>query len=317
MHGLLTNLEFALSVTGPIMLVLALGVWLTQRGLLTDAFADVGSRLVFNVTLPILLFITISQTHYTQAANLRLLAVGLMGTLVSYLLFELIAAVTVAPRRDRGVVVQGAFRANMGIVGLAYCVNAYGDVAMATAALYLGVVTLFFNVLAVITLNRSLSEHRSLVPILKDIARNPLIIAILSALPFAYFEVRLPDLLLQTGEYFAQMTLPLALLCTGGSMSLRALHLDSRNALIGAFGKVVVTPLVVTGMGYLAGLRGIELGILFLMSSAPTAAASYVMARAMGGNAALAANIIVLSTIGSMAFTSLGITLLHTFGLIR
>jgi len=144
-----------------------------------------------------------------------------------------------------------------------------------------------------------------------DIARNPLILAILSALPFAYYEVRLPDLLLETGQYFAQMTLPLALLCTGGSMRLKALHLDSRNALIGSFGNVVATPLLTTATGYLAGLRGMELSILFLMSSAPTAAASYVMARAMGGNGVLAANIIVLSTLGSMIFTSLGITWLH------
>ncbi|EXJ13473.1 AEC family transporter [Imhoffiella purpurea] len=316
MNLLLANLDFALSVTGPIMLVLALGVWLAHRGLLTDAFIEGGSRLVFNVTLPILLFVTISQTHYAQAANLRLVTVGLAATLVAYLIFELIASAAVRPRQERGVVVQGAFRSNMGIVGLAYCVNAYGDVAMATASLYLGIVTILFNVLAVITLNRSLSEHRSILPILRDIARNPLILAILSALPFAYYEVRLPDLLLQTGQYFAQMTLPLALLCTGGSMSLKALHLDSRNALIGSFGKVVATPLLTTATGYLAGLRGMELGILFLMSSAPTAAASYVMARAMGGNGVLAANIIVLSTLGSMIFTSLGITWLHGAGLL-
>jgi len=146
------------------MLVLALGVWLAHRGLLNDAFIEGGSRLVFNVTLPILLFVTISQTHYAQAVNLRLVTVGLAATLVAYLIFELIASAAVRPRQERGMVVQGAFRSNMGIVGLAYCVNAYGDVAMATASLYLGIVTILFNVLAVITLNRSLSEHRSILP---------------------------------------------------------------------------------------------------------------------------------------------------------
>jgi hypothetical protein len=51
------------------------------------------------------------------------------------------------------------------------------------------------------------------------------------------------------------------------------------------------------------------------MSSAPTAAASYVMVRAMGGNAVLAANIVVLTTLGSILTTSLGITVLRGMGL--
>lgn len=52
------------------------------------------------------------------------------------------------------------------------------------------------------------------------------------------------------------------------------------------------------------------------MTSAPTAAASYVMARAMGGNATLAANIIALTTVFSLFTCTLGIFLLSSFGVI-
>ncbi len=316
MNDILDNLQFALSVTGPIMLVLLLGIALKRGGLITDAFIDVGSKLVFNVALPALLFITIAQTHFEQTANLNLVMAGLLGTLVFFLVMELIAAVTVHPSQDRGVVVQGGYRSNMGIIGLAYAVNAFGDVALAAASLYLALVTVLYNVLAVITLNRSLHRQATFGATLKKIALNPLIIGIFSALPFAYFEVPLPRLLLQTGEYFAQMTLPLALLCTGGSLSLASLRLESRNAMIGSVAKVIFSPLLLTLGALFAGLRGMDLGIVFLMSAAPTAASSYVMSRAMGGNATLAANIIVLSTIGSVIATTLGITWLRSAGLV-
>lgn len=311
MGDLIPNLGFALAVTGPIMLVLALGVVLARWGILTDAFVDAGTKLVFNVTLPALLFIMVSQTRFEQTANIPLIVVGLVGTLTVFLIMEVIAALSVMPRQDRGVVVQGGYRSNMGIVGLAYCFNAYGELGLAAASLYLGLLTILYNILAVITLNRSLDRHGSILPVLKAITRNPLIIGILAALPFAYFDVRLPQLLLQTGEYFAQMTLPLALLCTGASLSLAALQGSSRNALIGTSGKVLVSPLVLTVAAFLSGLRGMELGIVFLMSAAPTASASYIMSRAMGGNAPLSANIIVLSTLGSVLVTSLGITWLR------
>jgi hypothetical protein len=65
----------------------------------------------------------------------------------------------------------------------------------------------------------------------------------------------------------------------------------------------------------LAGFQGIDLGVLMLMSGAPTAAASYVMVRAMGGNAVLAANIIAVTTLGSILTTSLGVLVLRAAGL--
>ncbi|MGL5539019.1 MAG: AEC family transporter, partial [Aeromonas veronii] len=65
----------------------------------------------------------------------------------------------------------------------------------------------------------------------------------------------------------------------------------------------------------LLGFSHLELGILFLISATPTAAASYVMTRAMGGDSVLAANIIATTTLGSLLTTSLGATLMNYLGL--
>ena len=315
MSDFLHILSFAFSVTGPIFVILALGIILARMGVITDAFIEAGSKLVFNVTLPALLFITISKTNIDQIANFSLIGYGLIATLAIYVVLEWLAAFTINPPQDRGVVVQGAFRSNMGIVGLAYCVNAYGELGLAAASIYLGPVTILFNVLAVITLNRSLSKNRSIAGTLLDIARNPLILGIVLALPVAWTHWQLPSILLQTGEYFAQMTLPLALLCTGASLSLKALREDSHNAIIASTGKLIMVPFIITLGGYWLGFRGMDLGILFLMTSSPTAAASYIMVRAMSGNAVLAANIVALTTVGSILVASVGVALLRHQGL--
>jgi malonate transporter len=308
-------LSFAFSVTGPIFVILALGIILARMGVITDAFIEAGSKLVFNVTLPALLFITISKTNIDQIANFSLIGYGLIATLAIYVVLEWLAAFTINPPQDRGVVVQGAFRSNMGIVGLAYCVNAYDELGLAAASIYLGPVTILFNVLAVITLNRSLNKQRSVAGTLLDIARNPLILGIVFALPVAWTHWQLPSILLQSGEYFAQMTLPLALLCTGASLSLKALREDSHNAIIASTGKLIMVPFIITLGGYWLGFRGMDLGILFLMTSSPTAAASYIMVRAMSGNAVLAANIVALTTVGSILVASVGVALLRHQGL--
>lgn len=315
MSEFLSILSFAFSVTGPIFIILALGIVLARMGLITDAFIDAGSKLVFNVTLPALLFITISKTDIEHIANFSLIGYGLVATLAVYALLEFVAVFFIDPPQDRGVVIQGAFRANMGIIGLAYCTNAYDEIGLAAASIYLGPVTILFNVLAVITLNRSLNKHRSVAGTLLDIVRNPLILGIVLAIPVAWSHLQLPSILLQSGEYFAQMTLPLALLCTGASLSMKALRAESRNAIFASVGKLIMVPFIITLGGYWLGFRDMDLGILFLMTSAPTAASSYIMVRAMSGNAVLAANIIALTTFGSILVASIGVALLRHQGL--
>ncbi|QID18918.1 AEC family transporter [Nitrogeniibacter mangrovi] len=315
MNAFFDILDFSFSVTGPIFVILALGVWLRRVGMLTDAFVEAGSRLVFTVALPALLFISISKTNFEAAANVSLVAFGALATVTTFVVLEWVAARWVAEPADRGVVVQGGFRSNMGIVGLAYCVNAYGESGLVAASLYLGLITILFNILAVITLSRSLHARRSVAGVLRGIATNPIIIGIVLALPVSWAGVKLPALVIQSGQYFANLTLPLALLCTGASLDFARLRLETRNTLLASVAKLVFVPLVFVLGGLAVGFRGIDLGVLLLMSSTPAAAASYVMVRAMGGNAVLAANIIALTTLASILTTSVGIMIVRGAGL--
>ena len=309
-------LAFSFSVTGPIFVILALGVILKRVGMINDAFVEIGSRLVFNVTLPALLFISISKTHISESANFPLIAYGAAATLLAFFLSEWLARLLVFPAEDRGVVVQGVFRSNMGIIGLAYCANAYGEAGLVAASLYLGLITILFNILSVITLSRSLHQKsQGVAPILKNIAKNPLFIGILLALPVSWLQVPLPAVLLKSGEYFAQMTLPLALLCTGAALDFHSMRQDMAKTVGASVGKLVLIPALFAVGAIGLGFHGMDLGIVLLMAFAPTAAASYVMVKAMGGNAVLAANIIAMTTVGSLLTTSLGITLVKSIGL--
>lgn len=310
------TVRFSLSVTGPIFILLALGIWLRYRRVINDTFIEVGSRLVFTVALPSLLFFSIAKTHISAAANLNLIAYGITAMTLIFILSEWLTQWLVQPPEDRGVVCQGAFRSNMGIIGLAYCVNAYGSIALAAVSLYLGLMTILFNIFAVITLSRSLHKYSGVAGILQGIITNPLIIAIVLALPIALLNLELPEFVMKAGQTLSDLTLPLALLCTGASLDFHSLRHEMGNTLLATGGKLIAIPVLFTLGGLMLGFQGIDLGILLLMSSAPTAAASYVMVRAMGGNATLAANTIALTTLGSLFTTSLGIMLLKSFGLI-
>nr|MBP8217045.1 AEC family transporter [Thauera sp.] len=63
MSGFLELLDFSLGVTGPIFALLGLGVLLRRVGLITEGFIAAGSRLVFVVGLPTMLFVNIARTR--------------------------------------------------------------------------------------------------------------------------------------------------------------------------------------------------------------------------------------------------------------
>ncbi len=300
-----STLNFAVTVIGPVLVLLLMGNVLLRLKLINHEFVTTASKLVFTVALPALLFTSISQADFSQAANPRLIITGLIGTLGYFVLLMSMSHWLVKTRDAKGVVTQGGFRANMGIIGLAYCAQTYGNEGLAAASVYLGLVTILFNVLSVFVLNFYQDGKRSLTSQVKGIARNPLIIAILLALPFSYFNWTLPVIVSATGEYFAQLTLPLALLCTGASLQFRSFSADWFNIGFSSISKCLMYPAVMVGLAYVAGLRGMPLGIVLLMTIAPTAAASYVMVRTLGGDHRLAASIIAVTTLVSLPFTIL------------
>ena len=311
-----STFDFAITVIGPVLVLLIMGNVLLRAKLINDEFVATGSKLVFTVALPALLFISISQADFSKAANPVLIITGLTGTLGYFLLLMLASHLMVPNRQATGVVTQGGFRANMGIIGLAYCAQTYGNDGLAAASVYLGMVTILFNVLSVFILNFYQEGKRSLTSQIEGILKNPLIIAIVIALPFSYFDWQLPVLLTTTGEYFAQLTLPLALLCTGASLQFRSFSADWFNISLSSLSKCVFYPAVMVGVAYAAGLRGMPLGIVLLMTIAPTAAASYVMVRTLGGDYRLAASMIAITTVLSLPLTIAAFDFLSGQGLL-
>lgn len=304
--------SFALSVTAPIFLTLLVGYGLARVGLLSESFVDDASRLVFLVTLPALLFFNIFGSDAQLGEELPLLVAGLIGTVLTVPLAWVVARPL--DYGDRSAFIQGAFRGNLGIIGLAWAANAYGPAGLAQAALLMAVITIFYNVAAVALFAvYSQKAKFSWVKLAKDVATNPLILAIVLALVAKGVGLVLPQMIVQTGDYLASVTLPLALLCIGASLDLSMLRRSSFGAFAASGFKLLVVPFVLVAVGWAFGLDTQSMAILFLLAAAPTASASFIMARALGGNSQLAANIIALSTLFSIVTASIGLALLKVY----
>lgn len=313
---------FAITIVLPNLFLMGLGFFMKRRGEASQAFIDQASYFVFNYCLPCLLFFSVVDSEVDYAKQLILIAAGIIITFILFFGSELYAKRFISNPADQGVFVQGIFRSNMAIIGLATVANAYGEEGLSIGAVYMGIVTILFNILAVITLSRvskSIDDtwaSRS-VMVIKKLFTNPLIIALLSA--FAYKALPLPPItgvIHKTGDLLAAVALPLALICAGASIDLKSMLHLSGLSMQASIGRIVIAPIIAIAVGLGFGLTGVHMGVLFLMVASPTAAASYVMAKAMGGNDVLAANILAFTTVVGMFGMAIGAAILRALGLI-
>ncbi|HCT74648.1 MULTISPECIES: AEC family transporter [Psychrobacter] len=312
---------FAITIVLPNLALMWLGFFMQRRGEASQTFIDQASSFVFNYCLPCLLFFSVVDSDVDYSKQITLIVAGILVTFILFIGAEIYAKYFVSKPADQGVFVQGIFRSNMAIIGLATVANAYGERGLSIGAVYMGVVTILFNILAVITLSRvskSVDDtwlSRSTM-IVKKLFTNPLIIALVAA--FAYKALPLPPItgvIHTTGDLLAAVALPLALICAGASIDLKSMLHPSGLSMQASIGRIIVAPLIAIAIGFGFGLSGVHMGVLFLMVASPTAAASYVMAKAMGGNDILAANILAFTTVVGMFGMAIGAAILRGLGL--
>ncbi|MGL6214361.1 AEC family transporter, partial [Billgrantia desiderata] len=100
----------------------------------------------------------------------------------------------------------------------------------------------------------------------------------------------------------------------GATLSLGSIRASGSLAMGASLMKMITLPVIAILAAWLVGFEGRELGVLFLFFASPTAAAAFVMTKAMGGNAALSANIIALTTLMASVTITLGVFALKVIG---
>ncbi len=311
------NIVFTANIVAPVFLIIAVGYLAKKRKIINEVFVDVTSRFVFRISLPVFIFLEISELDLSQVFDIDQIVFITSATFITYLLIWIGTFPYIKNPEDKSAFVQGAFRGNYAIVGLALISNLFGDDALGKATLILAFLLPVYNVLAVIVL--TVPKHQGKInfkSIIADIIFNPLILAVIIALPFSFFKIRLPEMFISTGNYFADLALPLALVGIGGSLNIHNLKRASTLAFSSSIIKIVILPLILTFAAIFLGYRNDDLGIMFIVFACPTAIASFVMADVMGANSKLAGNIIMITTLSSVFTIAIGILMLKSFGLI-
>jgi predicted permease len=273
----------------PVFGLLALGAVLKRRLLPDDAVWAGIERLIFWVLLPCLIAGALSTVRFTEVPILGM-AAALWGALTAGSLASLLIARALGEgHAGMTSVLQGGIRFN-NLMGFAVAGAIWGAPGIAYAAVGTGLIVPFVQTAA--TLAFALGGGR--VPRAGAVARqvllNPLILGCLAG--FALGLVGgLPPGLQPAVRGLGQASVALGLLCVGAALTPAGLGLRPATQAATAALKLVAMPSMTWALCAALGLAPLPTAIAVVFMALPTAATSYVMARAMGGDAPLMAAI--------------------------
>ncbi|MBI4719768.1 MAG: AEC family transporter [Chitinivibrionia bacterium] len=300
----------------PVFLVIGLGYVLRLAKYLGDETNTALSRLVFYVAAPALLFHGTSQTPLQRSVNIQtLLLLAAVTVVIGVAVY--IACARSSPRR-RGVLAQGAHRSNMVFVGLPIITYAYGESALGPAAVLIGFMVVWYNLLAVLFL--TLPHRQAGAGISKawiDAAvktiSNPLILGCAGGLLISALGLSVPVAPARALDLVGRTALPLALVSVGAGLEFGKLRAEIAGAALVSFMKLVVYPAMVYAGLLALHYDGVDLEVPVILMATPTAVVSYIMAKEMDGDEKLAGAIVIGSTAASIVTLSGWLALLRFF----
>ena len=269
--------------------LLVLGAWL-KRSLLPDDAVWAGiERLIFWVLLPCLLVVAIGGVALGSVPILGMMT-AIWGSLAVG------TALSVALSRGFGQghasmtsVLMGGIRFN-NLIGFAIAGAMFGPPGLALGAVATGMIVPAVQLVTTtaFALGRGGRPHPW--ALLRQLLLNPLIVA--CALGFAVAGLGgLPPGVAPLARALGQASVALGLLAVGAALTLGAMRDRWPLQLATAGLKLVLMPALTLAGAGLLGLDPLPTAMAVLFMAMPTAATSYVMARAMGGDAPLMAAI--------------------------
>ncbi|MFB9265308.1 AEC family transporter [Bradyrhizobium erythrophlei] len=284
----------------PVFLLIVLGFVLKRTLMPLDTQWHGLERLTYYVLFPVLLVQTLVKADLTKVPVAGVGGALLLSALVMSLLCLALRGLLARAGVDGPAftsIFQGATRWQT-YVALSVSRNLYGSVGLALASVAMVAIIPLVNVFSVAVLARYASpKKKSASAVVITVVQNPLIWACVIGLAINVAHIPLPQIWHDVADALGGSSLAIGLLVTSAGLHLEGIFRPSLAASVALVLKLVLMPVLTVALAVWFGVAGSNLAIVAACAAVPTSPSAYVMARQMGGDAPLLAQIITLQTI--------------------
>jgi predicted permease len=315
-----------LALVAPVFGLIAVGFVVARTRFMSEGAGRVLTELGFKIAIPVLLFRAMLDVGEVAASPVRLALTYFVTVVAIWLLTALAARLLLdRPAADRPALAMATTFGNGVMLGFPLIVAAFGPQAQTPLAILAVCDTIILWLIG--TLHMAMVRNEGERPgaaafaaVLADVARNPLLIALISGAVLRWSGLTLAMLPLPAAkllELVAQAGVPVSLMGIG--MSLAAYRIAgelSATALILVF-KLLITPLAGFAVAtWLMGLPPLWAGVLTLFLAMPVGANAFLFASRYDRAVASVSASVALSTIVAVFTVTLVIAALHGHGVV-
>ncbi len=314
-------------------LLIGIGVFLKKSRFLPESFFEQGNKLVFQLLIPCSTFTSIYACPGLSDVNGSFMLYGMFAAFIIFFLGLITTHLFIREPISRSAAHQCTFRSNIPVLGAALATSLAGNDGAVLLATFMMVIIPLLNIFAVITLSaheNTASEKKTPADILRNILKNPLIIAcilgfaVLAAREWVHgFTIRenMPYVYEVISKLGASTT-PISLLILGGLVDFSAIGGKLKEIIFGVVWKLILAPFLSIGMA--AGLSRLgvmtfgipEYAVHLSTFGSTIAIASAPMTAQMGGDAELARQYVMWTNVFLVIAMPAEIILMRVLGLI-
>ncbi|NLA29362.1 MAG: AEC family transporter [Propionibacterium sp.] len=288
----------------PVFVIAGVGFLLARRFTINQLSIN---KVQLYALTPALAFSSIMDTS-VSASDVGRLMLGYLGTTV---VLGLVAAVVVRilAKPVRNGVVASVLLGNNGNFGLPIALLALGQAGLDRA-----IVIFMISIVLIWTVGPVLfGVAPSVRATIANIARLPVLWAILLATIFRVIDVRLPGGLDTAVHMVGDAAVPMILIALGIQLGYGKRMSFGKTVLTATALKLVAAPLLAWGMCWLLGVRGQDMQSIVLAQSMPTAVNVFLLALEYEKDAETIAAIVAATTLVSLLTISVVVSQLGTF----
>ena len=287
----------------PVFIVILVGFTLRHFEIIRDSQWAGLDQLCYFLLFPCIIFKEVAGADFSsvpvfQMAAAQLLAVSVMiGGLV---LFNrpVMAALNIDGPQFTSLV-QGAARWHT-FIAFAIIPLQFGPKALPLGAVSAAAMTPLLNILCVTVMSHFIPGQKvSPRQLALSIIKNPFVFSSLGGVAWQIIGLPLPAMGLQVLDMIGRGGLGLALLTVGAGLRLGHALENWPPIAAATVLKLMVVPLLMAGLLLLMGVHGTPFAVALLCGAVPTGSGAYVLARQMGGDAPMVANILTVQVIAA------------------
>lgn len=281
----------------PAFLIIMAGYASKRAGFIRESDIPAMNKMAYRAFMPVMCFYNVYHSDISSAVRPALMTFSAVGVLCVYGLSWLYGTLFVKERKRRGVVIQGLYRSNFLIVGLSFAEGLLGDETLGCVSVCGALIVPLFNILAVATLEAYNGETPDKKRMLRNIVQNPLLLGSVAGAVFLFGGLSLPEPVALAVKQMGQSASPLLLFLLGAFFRVGNVRHHLRELVSVCLGRLVIVPGLTLTVAALMGFRGIEFVTLMALFGSSAAGNSFTMAQQMGGDADLAGDIVVMTSL--------------------